>query len=205
MNIFQDFRQDRISKTYELKELYYGTGHVIYGGAFYYHRTGYNEIARFDLEKEAIIAKTSLPHAAYQGKDYVYSTEYNYFDLAVDENGLWAIYAPENAPETLLVTKLDPADLSIEKTWNLTVQHQSYGNGFISCGILYLVKDTTTKNTIIDYAYDLYKKELLSINRLKFTNPFQMNNMLSYYPKDKKIFGWDRGNQLTYPLLMNNL
>ena len=72
-------------------------------------------------------------------------------------------------------------------------------------GVLYLVKDTQTKNTIIDYAYDLYKKELLNMKFLKFTNPFQMNNMLSYYPTDKKIFGWDRGNQLTYPLLMNTL
>ena len=123
----------------------------------------------------------------------------------MDENGLWVIYGDENSLANLLVTKLNPADLSMEKTWNLTVEHQNYGNGFISCGILYLVKDTQTKNTVIDYAYDLYKKELLNMKPLKFTNPFQMNNMLSYYPTDKKVFGWDRGNQLTYPLLMNNL
>ena len=202
----QDFRQDRISRTYELKESYFGTGHAIYQGGFYYHRTGYNEIARFDLAKEAIVAKTSLPHAAYQTKNnYVYKTEYNYFDLAVDENGLWVIYGDDNSQNNLLVSKINPADLSIEKTWNLTADHQNYGNGFISCGILYLVKDTHTKNTVIDYAYDLYEKKNVDMNRLKFTNPFQMNNMLSYYPTEKKIFGWDRGNQLTYPLLMNDL
>ena len=133
------------------------------------------------------MAKTSLPQAAFQGKNnYVYKTEYNFFDIAVDENGLWVIYGDEYSQSHLLVSKLNPADLSIEKTWNLTVEHQSYGNGFISCGILYLVKDTQTKNTVIDYAYDLYEKKFVEMNRMKFTNPFQMNNMLSYYPVEEE-------------------
>ena len=83
----EDFRQDRISKTYEMKELYFGTGHAIYKGSFYYHRTGFPELVRYDLSKEATVAKTTLPHAAFTAKQYVYATEYNYFDLAVDENG----------------------------------------------------------------------------------------------------------------------
>ncbi len=201
----EDFRQDRMGKTYELKELYFGTGHVVYQGSFYYHRTGFNEIVRYDLRKEATKAKNSMPHAAYHGKAYVYSTQYNYFDLAVDENGLWAIYGEEGKPGVLLVSKLDPNKLEIEKTWNITVDHQLYGNGFVTCGVLYLVKNTRVKNTVIDFAYDLYTKERLTFDNsmgLQFTNPFQMNNMVSYNPQEKKIYGWDRGNQLTYPLLM---
>jgi len=198
----EDFRQDRTSRTYELKELYFGTGHVVYDGAFYYHRTGYNEIVRFDLQKESTVAKAVLPKAAFQGKNYVYNTDYNYVDLAVDESGLWAIYSLEQDDFSLMVVKLDPIDLSIMKTWNVTVDHRQYGNGFITCGVLYLVKDTRVKNTVIDFAFDLYTKEYFSNVRLIFTNPFQMNNMVSYNPQKKQIYGWDRGNQLTYPLLI---
>ena len=199
----EDFRQDRISTTYELKELFFGTGHVIYDGSFYYHRTSYNEIIRYDLAKKATVAKTSLKYGSFSGKNnYVYATEYNYFDLAVDENGLWVIYGQEGHPRTLIVRKLNPHNLVTEKTWNITVDHRAYGNGFITCGVLYLVKNTRVKNTVIDFAYDLYRKERINV-RLKFTNPFQMNNMISYNPQEKRIYGWDRGNQLTYPLLMD--
>ena len=200
-NTNDDFKQDRVGHTYELKELYFGTGHVIYQGAFYYHRAGYNEIVKYDLQKKTTVAKQQLPNAVYQGKQYVYTTEYNYFDLAVDETGLWVIYGSNQNSFSLLVTKLDPVTLTIEKTWNLTVDHENYGNGFIICGVLYLVKDVRVKATVIDYAYDLYKKEKRSV-RLKFTNPFQMNNMISYNPLERQIYSWDKGNQLTYPLLV---
>ena len=120
----------------------------------------------------------------------------------MDENGLWVIYTAENTTNQLLVAKLDPNTLHVEKRWNITINHRAYGNGFITCGILYLVKDTHVQNTVIDYAYDLYRKEQLPQVRLKFSNPFTMNNMISYNPTDHKIYSWDRGNQLTYPLLV---
>jgi len=198
----EDFRQDRISKTYELKELYFGTGHVIYAGSFYYHRTGYRELVKYNLDKQDTVARRELPDAAYKGKQYVYATEYNYFDLAVDENGLWVIYSAENTSGELLVAKLNTNTLEVEKKWTIAVNHTGYGNGFITCGVLYLVKDTRVKNTVIDFAYDLYRQERVPQVRLKLSNPFQMNNMISYNPTDKKIYSWDRGNQLTYPLLI---
>ncbi len=196
------FRQDRVSNVYELKELYWGTGHVMYKGSFYYHKTGHREIIRFDLEKNSTIARVELPRAAYQGKEYLYETEYNYFDLAVDENGLWVIYAATGIQRHILVSKLNEDSLAIEKTWTIPVDQSSYGNGFVTCGVLYLINSTKTKETVIEFAYDLYTKTRDYNLRLKFTNPFQMNNMVSYNPREGKIYSWDKGNQLTYPLLM---
>ena len=201
-NSSEDFRRDKVSRTYALPELYFGTGHVVYKGAFYYQRAGYNQLIKYDLEEAVTVGETSLWQAAYQSKDYVYNTEYNYFDMAVDENGLWVVYGAEGEPWTLLVSKLSPADLTVEKTWNITVQRHHYGNGFITCGVLYLIKDTKAKTTLIDFAYDLYTKENKSV-RLKFTNPFQMNNMIAYNPADNKLYCWDKGNQLIYPLLLS--
>jgi len=74
---------------YDLVDLYFGTGHTVYDGTFFYHKTGTRNIIKYDLERETVVATLEIPNAAYQGKNYVHSTEYNYFDLASDENGLW--------------------------------------------------------------------------------------------------------------------
>ena len=136
-----------------------------------------------------------------QGTEYLYSTKCNYFDLAVDENGLWVIYAAENEPDFLLVSKLDPNTLTIQKTWNISVRHVEYGNGIVACGVLYLIKDTKSTSTIIDYALDLYTKQRLDVN-LRFNNPYQLNTMITFNHAERQIFSWDRGHLLTYPLLL---
>ena len=197
-----DFKADRLNKTYELNKFYYGTGHVIYAGSFYYHRAGYNELVKYDLASERVVGTVALPHGEHEGTDgQVYATDYNFFDCAADENGLWVIYSSDQSDTALLVSKLDPDALSVVKTWNITVDHKSRGNGFITCGVLYLVNSVRSKITKIDFAYDLYEKRKVDVD-LRFTNPFQMNNMIAYNPKTKEIHSWDKGNQLTYPLLL---
>ena len=195
---FEDFRKDKVSQTYDLKDPFYGTEHFVYKGHFFYHKSGSNEIARYSLKEDKVTATLSLMGAAFNAGSYLYSADHNYFDLSVDENGLWIIYAMESLPDLLLVSKLNDS-LSIDKQWNISVARKNYGNGFIVCGILYLVRDTRTKTTMIDFAYDLYTKQSLSV-RLKFTNPFQMNNMISYNALEKRLYSWDKGHQLIYPL-----
>ena len=199
-NSFSDFQTDRVTLEHELTEVYFGTGHIVYNGAFYYHHAGFNEIVKFDLSLSKTMLKKRIPQMAYKSKDeYVYSTEYNYIDFAADENGLWAIYGCRWNRSSLLVSKLNPENLSIEKTWNITMQHQEFGNSFIVCGILYMVRDTRTTNSYVDFAYDLYKKQTLDV-KILFKNPFNQNNMVSYSHRDKQLYGWDRGNQMKYVL-----
>ena len=198
-----EFRADRETRQYNLSDPYYGTGHTVYDGAFIYHKMGTRELVRFDLGSETSVA-LEIPFATYHGESYLYSTKYNYFDFAVDENGLWVIYSAGNEHSSLIVSKLIPHSMQIENTWSVSVQHRNYGNGFITCGVLYLVKDTTTKNTVIDFAYNLYMNDQLSNVLLSFTNPFQMNNMVSYNPRDKNLYSFDKGNNLKYPLVIDD-
>lgn len=196
----KSYKEDRVDKKYDLgKHHYYGTGHVVFMGSFYYHYTGSNRLVKFNLQTEEVEREQELPNAAYSDNQYVYSTEYNYFDFSVDENGLWVVYARDNAQNSLMVTKLDPVTLEILKTWDLYVNHRSYGNGFITCGVLYLIKSVHTQRTVIDYAFDLYAEKELPVS-IRFINPYQMNHMISYNPKEVLIYGWDMGNQITYPL-----
>lgn len=198
-----EFRKDLPSKVYDLKENYIGTGHAIYAGSFYYQRSGANEIVKYDLRSERAVGRLTLPQAAYHGGSTanLYSIDNNYFDLTVDEHGLWVIYAAEAEVDYTQVAKIRPEDMSIMKTWNVTARHAAYGNGFIACGTLYLLRDTHAKMSTIDFAYDLYGKVGVSV-RLRVTNPFLMTNMVTYNPKDKQIYSWDKGYQLTYQLIM---
>jgi hypothetical protein len=69
--------------------------------------------------------------------------------------------------------------------------------------VLYLVGDVTSKlGAPIDFAYDLFDRRRLTTGRgLRFSSPFQMTTMLAYNPRDRRLYGWDNGNHLTYPLL----
>lgn len=195
------FHRDKALAVYELDERFYGTGHVVFEGSFFYHRAGHSEIVKYDFVQRSIVARLHLHDSNFNGNRFLYTSEGNYFDLAVDENGLWLIYAASSDDHSILVSKLNPWNLAKQNTWNISVRHQEYGNGFVTCGVLYLVKDTRTKNTVVDIAYDLYNNKMHSV-RLKFTNPFKMNNMISYNPRDQKIYGWDKGYQITYPVLL---
>jgi len=74
---------------------------------------------------------------------------------------------------------------------------------FVACGVLYLIGDVTSKSgASIEFAYDLFERRRLAAGRgLRFSSPFQMTTMLAYNPRDRRLYGWDNGNQLTYPLL----
>jgi hypothetical protein len=129
-------------------------------------------------------------------------TGYNYFDLSVDENGLWVVYTHETTSDFLRVSKLDLDDLTIQKTWAIeSARPKAFGNGWITCGVLYLVRDVESGVTNITFAYDLYTKQELNVN-LKFHNPYHMNNMIAYNHNEKMIYSWDMGYLLTYPLLL---
>ena len=42
------FLADRVSVVHELPQPFYGTGHVVYGSAIYYHRAGTELVVRLD-------------------------------------------------------------------------------------------------------------------------------------------------------------
>ncbi|XP_064619267.1 gliomedin-like isoform X3 [Lineus longissimus] len=197
---FKDFQDDKVAKVYELHDRYFGTGHLVFRGAFYYQKASTNVIVKYDLSS-GFQTDVLIPDSAFKGSKYLYETEYNYYDLSVDENGLWVIFGSLNDDDGLMVSKLDAGNLQLLKSWRLDVKHNTYGNGFIVCGVLYLVESTKVITSRLSYAYDLYKNRQLDVD-IKIVNPFEKNNMVSYTYRENRIYGWDNGNQITYPLLL---
>lgn len=153
---------------------------------------------------------------AHSGDKYLYSTGRSYVDLAADETGLWAIHAATAAAaaddddqDRVLVSRLDTVTMTVTSTWSIAVRHADYGNGFVVCGVLYLVGDVTSPHsTPIDFAYDLYERRRVDNSHGSdgspptFSSPYQLTTALTYNPRDRRLYAWDNGNQLTYPLLV---
>lgn len=167
-----------------------------------------NQVGRYDLESKTFVSQLEVDDSLYRGSASLFNTEYNYYDLSVDENGLWLIYAfkPEASkpawPDSLLIAKLEPNYLDIEKTWNITVTRGKFCNSFIAQGILYLLESCTTKQTSFSFAYDLYSDEVVNIS-LPFINAFRNNKMLSYEysrPNRQNILAYDGRNIISYPI-----
>ena len=160
---------------------------------------------RYDLAKRELTGSVRLYGVAHSGDDYLYSTGRSYVDLAADESGLWAIHAAADDTDHLLVSRLDTEAMAVTSTWSIAVRHSDYGNGVVICGVLYLIGDVTARRgTVVDFAYDLYERRHVENDdiSLTFNSPYQLTTALAYNPRDRRLYAWDNGNQLTYPLLV---
>lgn len=80
---------------------------------------------------------------------------HNYVDFAVDENGLWAIYAGADS-ETMRMAKIEPS-LFVVNIWNVEVNTTEIADSFIMCGVWYGLKSANNLQTQITHAYDLFR------------------------------------------------
>ncbi|VDO36271.1 unnamed protein product [Onchocerca flexuosa] len=153
-----DMRRQRVFVTHHLPYLYDGTNLIFFNGSLYFHRAGTPKIGKYELRSKKYDEVIIHKHAAHKGNNYLFNLSMNYFDLAVDENALWVLFHYENE-KFLSVAKLDISNLTIYETWNLTlINHAEVANGFVVCGVLYLVslnfKNEKYMNTaIFDFSH----------------------------------------------------
>ncbi|RWS29042.1 uncharacterized protein B4U80_08408 [Leptotrombidium deliense] len=193
-----DFRQNS-AKELKLQYPMSGNAQVVYNSSFYYNYEAMNRIVKYDLKTKEYKYMT-VPFAARKpDKTILYETQFNYMDIAADENGLWVIYAANNTNNTI-VLKFDAETLQYEKFWNISFDHRLMGEMFIICGVLYGVDNVTDTKTKIRFAFDLYTKTILEDVAVDFTNPFRNNTFISYYPKYQRIYALDAKNVIEYPI-----
>uniref|UniRef100_A0A673HB31 Adhesion G protein-coupled receptor L3 n=1 Tax=Sinocyclocheilus rhinocerous TaxID=307959 RepID=A0A673HB31_9TELE len=201
----EDFIAGRPTTTYKLPHRVDGTGFVVYDGALFFNKERTRNIVKFDLRTriksgEAIIASANYHDTSpyrWGGKSDI--------DLAVDENGLWVIYATEQNNGRIVISQLNPYTLRVEGTWDTAYDKRSASNSFMICGILYVVKtvyeddDSEATGNKIDYIYntELSKDGYLDI---PFPNSYQYIAAVDYNPRDNLLYVWNNYHVVKYTL-----
>ncbi|NXE66113.1 GLDN protein, partial [Calcarius ornatus] len=173
---------------------FYGCGHAVQNNHLYYHQGGTSYIRKFGLDKDSLHT-LHIKKALHQGKNYLFSNSKTYFNIAVDEKGLWIIYA-SSIDENIMVASVDEESFSVNWHINTTYPKSKAGNAFIACGILYV---TDTKDMTVSFAFDLLKRKQIDA-RFKLRSSQSVLAMLSYSLRDKNLYTWENGSLMVYPV-----
>lgn len=185
------------TKVLLLPEAVESTGATMYRGSLYYQRRRSRTLLRYDLSTESIAARRDLPHAGFHGQ-FPYSWGgYTDIDLAVDEQGLWAIYSTNKAKGAIVIAQLDPHSLEVLKTWETNIRKVTVANAFMICGRLYTVASYAAAETFISYTFDTATKQGKTLS-VPLKNKYRYNSMIDYNPVQRKLLAWDNYHIVSY-------
>lgn len=193
------FKAGMVHKTYKLPYTWDGTGAVVYGAHLYYNRASTYYIVKFNLKKEQVEAQITVSGYNTRKRYYQWGG-YSGMDLAVDEQGLWALVGSSSSSYPLYAYKIDVVKNAVTHSWSLrTEQMTNMGNAFVACGVIYTIDSYNSKSTTINFAYDTKTSKQWNPN-IQFTNQYGYNSMVDYNPREKVLYAWDNRRQVTYPI-----
>uniref|UniRef100_A0A8C3WFB4 Adhesion G protein-coupled receptor L3 n=1 Tax=Catagonus wagneri TaxID=51154 RepID=A0A8C3WFB4_9CETA len=200
-----DFIAGRPTTTYKLPHRVDGTGFVVYDGALFFNKERTRNIVKFDLRTRIKSGEAIIANANYHDTSPYRWGGKSDIDLAVDENGLWVIYATEQNNGRIVVSQLNPYTLRIEGTWDTAYDKRSASNAFMICGILYVVKsvyeddDNEATGNKIDYVYDTDQGKGGAAD-VPFPNSYQYLAAVDYNPRDNLLYVWNNFHVVKYSL-----
>jgi len=188
---------NRLLAKYVLPFDWAGTGQLIHNNSIIYNKYETNIILKYNLENEVVQGQLVLQDALIANHGPYQWYGYTDIDLAEDETGVYAIYTTMKSNENIVISQIDTHQMQIIKTWNTSIKKKWCANSFMSCGRLYTLKRFNDKYTILNKMFDIKTNQLSHI-KVDFTNQYEGNSMLSYNPKDKKLYAWDNGYLVQY-------
>ncbi|XP_041115724.1 olfactomedin-4-like [Polyodon spathula] len=198
---FDDLLLYKNPKEYQLGSghLAQGSGMVVYKNNLYYNLLNSRNIRKVDINTNGIVLTKDLPGAAFNNRFSYSGSPWQDIDLAVDESGLWAIYATEESTGNIVISKLNETTLNVEKTWVTQQYKPAASNAFIVCGVLYVTKTVTTRHEEIFYMYDTKTNQDTKIS-IPFKKMMEYVHGVNYNPPDHKLYVYNDGYLINYDL-----
>ncbi|XP_018415230.1 PREDICTED: olfactomedin-like protein 1 [Nanorana parkeri] len=192
----RDFLQR--AESIKLPFFWQGTGLQVYKNEVFFHKKGtMNEIVRYNIQKN--ITQSMNLEGAGHSPPYQLSP-YTKIDLAIDEQGLWAIHAEPEADGNLVLTKIDQADMAVTQVWNTTCSSYNAEAAFVICGTLYVMYNSPNGGrSHIDCIFDT--SDVIDGHEtptLYFPKRYSHHSSVHYNPRDQMLYGWDDGYQIIY-------
>ncbi|XP_051272134.1 olfactomedin-like protein 3A [Dicentrarchus labrax] len=202
----QDFTRSlgmSLSKTLRLPSSWRGTGHVVYNNhAYYINQADDIMVVKYDMKNSSVTDSAVFP---VQDHVPVYGlTPETLMDLAVDEEGLWAIYATRQNERHISLAKMDANSLDIEQMWDTNCPRENAEAAFVICGTLYVVYNTKQPGrSRVQCVYDvngMVTNEEAPL--IYFPKRYGAHSSLKYNPQEQLLYAWDDGYQILYKLVM---
>ncbi|KAF3856506.1 hypothetical protein F7725_017229 [Dissostichus mawsoni] len=202
----QDFARSQgmsLAKNLKLPSAWKGTGHVVFNNyAYYINQVEEMMVVKYDMKNSSVTDSAVFP---VQDHLPVYGlTPETVMDLAVDEEGLWAIYATRQNERYISMAKMDANTLDIEQMWDSNCPRENAEAAFIICGTLYVVYNTKqpgrSRIQCVFDINDMVTNEEASL--VYFPKRYGAHSSLKYNPQEQLLYAWDDGYQILYKLVM---
>ncbi|XP_067360089.1 olfactomedin-like protein 3A isoform X2 [Channa argus] len=202
----QDFTHSlglSLSKDLKLPSAWSGTGHVVFNSHVYYvNQAEEMTVVKYDMVKNSVTDSAVFPmqdHVSVYGL-----TPETLMDLAVDEEGLWAIYATRQNERHISLAKMDSSSLDIEQMWDTNCPRENAEAAFVICGTLYVVYNTKqpgrSRVQCVFDVNDMVTNEDAPV--VYFPKRYGAHSSLKYNPQEQLLYAWDDGYQILYKLIM---
>ncbi|NXT07147.1 OLFL1 protein, partial [Prunella fulvescens] len=175
-----------------------GTGQVISQGFLFYHRHGsLNEIVKFNLQRRTVADQMLLPGA---GRIPAYQlSPQTKIDLALDEQGLWALHAEPETGGNIVLTKINAVAMVVEHSWDTPCSSRGAEAAFMACNALHVVYNSPSGGSSrIQCVYDVLGAHTKP--GLHFPKRQGGHSTVHYNPKERQLFAWGDGSQIIYKL-----
>ncbi|MEQ2275354.1 Olfactomedin-like protein 3A [Xenotaenia resolanae] len=202
----QDFTRSlgfSLSTDLKIPSSWKGTGHVVYNNQVYYvNQAEEIRVIKCDTENKSVTDSVVFP---VQDHVPVYGLNpETVMDLAVDEEGLWAIYATRQNERYISLAKMDSNSLDIEQMWDTNCPRENAETAFVICGTLYVVYNTNqpgrSRVQCVFDVNDLVTNEEAPL--VYFPKRYSFHSSLKYNPQEQLLYAWDDGYQILYKLSM---
>lgn len=202
----QDFTRSlgkSLSKDLKLPSAWSGTGHVVYNSHVYYiNQAEEIRVVKYDMKNNSVTDSAVFP---VQDHVPVYGlSPETLMDLAVDEEGLWAIYATRQNERHMSLAKMDSKSLDIEQIWDTNCPRENAEAAFVICGTLYVVYNTKqagrSRVQCVFDVNDMVTNEDAPL--VYFPKRYGAHASLKYNPQEQLLYAWDDGYQILYKLSM---